>query len=93
MKPRLKSLVGAVMVAAVIFPLTLMAVEERKEYGVQLDVAIWNILGRTTDVHHHSPLTEINDESIENLGLAWASAPLFSRTLRRFSIPFVKYPG
>ncbi|TXS90339.1 PQQ-dependent dehydrogenase, methanol/ethanol family [Parahaliea maris] len=37
------------------------------------DAGSWSILGRTSDVTHHSPLTQINTDSVEKLGLAWSA--------------------
>jgi len=35
------------------------------------DRAAWSILGRTSDLQHSSPLSEINSENVQQLGLLW----------------------
>ena len=32
----------------------------------------WELLGASSDMQHHSPLTQINRETIGTLDLAWA---------------------
>ena len=69
--------VTAVSVTATLL-LTLAACDTRVTYDDVLrsadgDSANWLMYGRTYDEHRFSPLTEINEETVDQLGLAWST--------------------
>ena len=37
------------------------------------DNGSWPLLGRTSDIKHNSPLAQINDKTVQKLGLAWSA--------------------
>lgn len=69
--PFVKNAIGAVFLT---IPLALVAMQSALAggKGAEIAAADWPGYGRTLDELHFSPLTQINDRSVEKLGLAWS---------------------
>lgn len=56
-------------------PDALASIDDARLRNAADDEANWLTYGRTYDEHRFSPLQQINDETVGDLGLAWSSVP------------------
>ena len=47
-------------------------VDEKPAPSIASDTTDWELLGNSSDMQHHSGLSQINTETVSDLGLAWA---------------------
>ncbi len=47
-------------------------VGEKPAPSIASDTTDWELLGNSPDMQHHSGLSQINTETVSDLGLAWA---------------------
>ncbi len=46
--------------------------DEKPAPSIASDTTDWELLGNSSDMQHHSGLSQINTKTVSDLGLAWA---------------------
>jgi len=65
---------GLLLIATSFCSMIVVSSEQAEAAGSsRMEDGDWPLLGRTADMQHNSPLRDINETSVKNLGLAWFS--------------------